>query len=107
MNVQGRRNNNKTNRRPPMRLTKAVAATVLAALLALAVAACGSSSSSKVASGSPSNTGGFASPTSEPLTGGKRGGVLNVLSETDFEHLDPGIAYFTVDYTVVFATQRT
>jgi peptide/nickel transport system substrate-binding protein len=89
-----------------MRLTKAVAATVLAALLALAVAACGSSSSSKVASGSPSNTGGFASPISEPLTGGKRGGVLNVLSETDFEHLDPGIAYFSVDYTVVFSTQR-
>jgi peptide/nickel transport system substrate-binding protein len=89
-----------------MRLIKAVAATALAALFALAVAACGSSSSNKVASSSPFSTGGFQSPLNEPLTGGKRGGVLNVLSETDFEHLDPGIAYFSVDYTVVFATQR-
>ena len=29
-----------------------------------------------------------------------------MLQETDFEHLDPGIAYFSVDYAVVFATQR-
>ena len=38
--------------------------------------------------------------------GGKRGGTLEVLEETDFEHLDPGIAYFSLDYEVVFATQR-
>jgi peptide/nickel transport system substrate-binding protein len=89
-----------------MRLIKVVAASALAALFALALAACGSSSSSKFASGSPFNTAGFESPLTEPLTGGKRGGVLNVLSETDFEHLDPGITYFSVDYAVVFATQR-
>jgi peptide/nickel transport system substrate-binding protein len=90
-----------------MRLIKAVAATALAALFALALAACGSSSSTTtVASSGPFSTGGFASPLNEPLTGGKRGGVLNVLDETDFEHLDPGIAYFSVDYAVVFATQR-
>ncbi|HSZ15316.1 MAG TPA: ABC transporter substrate-binding protein [Solirubrobacteraceae bacterium] len=41
----------------------------------------------------------------EPETG-KRGGTLTVLQETDFEHLDPGLAYFSVDYAVVFATQR-
>ncbi len=29
-----------------------------------------------------------------------------MLQEIDFEHLDPGIAYFSVDYAVVFATQR-
>ncbi len=93
-----------------MRSIRAVAAIALAALFALALAACGSSSSnsstSTTASSSPFNTGGFASPLNQPLTGGKRGGTLNVLSETDFEHLDPGIAYFSVDYTVVFATQR-
>ncbi len=89
-----------------MRLIKAVAATALVALFSLALAACGSSSSSKVASSNPLSTGGLESPLTEPLTGGTRGGVLNVLSETDFEHLDPGIAYFSVDYTVVFATQR-
>jgi peptide/nickel transport system substrate-binding protein len=40
------------------------------------------------------------------LIGGKRGGTLNVLQETDFEHLDPGIAYYDLDYEVVYATQR-
>src|SRR6266566_2099110 len=88
-----------------MRSIRAVAAAALAVLFGLALAACGSSSS-KVAGTGAFNTAGFASPLSEPLTGGKRGGTLNVLSETDFEHLDPGIAYFSVDYTVVFATQR-
>ena len=29
-----------------------------------------------------------------------------MLDETDFEHLDPGIAYYSLDYEVVFATQR-
>ena len=89
-----------------MRSIRAVAAIAIAGFAALAVAACGSSSTSSKSSSSPFSTAGFQSPTSEPLTGGKRGGVLNVLSETDFEHLDPGIAYFSVDYTVVFATQR-
>jgi peptide/nickel transport system substrate-binding protein len=88
-----------------MTLIKAAAVTALAGLFALVLAACGSSSS-KLASSDPFNTGSFQNPLNEPLTGGKRGGVLNVLSETDFEHLDPGIAYFSVDYTVVFATQR-
>ena len=37
---------------------------------------------------------------------GKKGGTLEVLQEDDFEHLDPGIAYYSVDYMVVFATQR-
>jgi peptide/nickel transport system substrate-binding protein len=88
-----------------MTLIKAAAVTAVAVLFALVLAACGSSSS-KVAGTGAFNTAGFENPLSEPLTGGKRGGVLNVLSETDFEHLDPGIAYFSVDYTVVFATQR-
>jgi peptide/nickel transport system substrate-binding protein len=83
--------------------------------LALVVAACGSSSSENSSSSSSSSsssgsstisTGGYKSPTTEPLTGGKRGGTLQVLDETDFEHLDPGIAYYSLDYEVVFATQR-
>src|SRR5205807_1910177 len=40
------------------------------------------------------------------LTGGKKGGRLEVLDETDFEHIDSGIAYYSLDYEVVFATQR-
>jgi peptide/nickel transport system substrate-binding protein len=48
----------------------------------------------------------FQSPLTEPLSGGHHGGVLTVLDETDFEDLDPGQAYYSLDYEVVYATQR-
>jgi peptide/nickel transport system substrate-binding protein len=100
-----------------MRSIRSVAAAGLVAGLALLLAACGSSNSSTTSSSSTGtsssstsasaalSTGGYKSPLSEPETG-KTGGTLTVLQETDFEHLDPGIAYFSVDYAVVFATQR-
>jgi peptide/nickel transport system substrate-binding protein len=98
-----------------MRLIRSVAAVALVAVLGLVLAACGSSSSSSTASSTTSsstsasgklNTGEYQNPTTQSLTGGKRGGTLQVLDETDFEHLDPGIAYYSLDYEVVFATQR-
>jgi peptide/nickel transport system substrate-binding protein len=93
-----------------MRSIRTVAAAALVTTLALLLAACGSSSSSGSSSSagasSPLSTGGYKSPLTVALTGGKRGGTLQVLQEIDFEHLDPGIAYFSVDYAVVFATQR-
>jgi peptide/nickel transport system substrate-binding protein len=48
----------------------------------------------------------FQSPLTERLTGGRHGGTLTVLDETDFEHLDPGMAYYSLDYEVIYATQR-
>jgi peptide/nickel transport system substrate-binding protein len=97
-----------------MKSIRTIAAAALVAALALVLAACGSSSSSTSSgtssssstTGSTISTGGFQSPTTESLTGGKRGGTLTVLDESDFEHLDPGIAYYSLDYEVVFATQR-
>src|SRR5215210_8422412 len=58
-----------------------------AALLALAVAlgACGSSSKSG---------------------GAKQGGTLIVLNQGDFEHADPGAAYYQFDFMIDYATQR-
>jgi peptide/nickel transport system substrate-binding protein len=98
-----------------MRSIRSVAAAALVAGLALLLAACGSSSSTTSTTSSSSSpassaaaalsTGGYQSPLTEAETG-KRGGTLTALQETDFEHLDPGIAYFSVDYAVVFATQR-
>ncbi len=99
-----------------MKSIRSVAAAGLVAGLALLLAACGSSnsSSSSTSTGSSSSstsasaalsTSGYKSPLTEPETG-KTGGTLTVLQEIDFEHLDPGIAYFSVDYAVVFATQR-
>src|SRR5207244_11959923 len=45
-------------------------------------------------------------PANEALTGGTRGGTLDVLNHEDFEHIDPGQTYFSVDYEIMYATQR-
>jgi peptide/nickel transport system substrate-binding protein len=90
-----------------MRSIRTLAFAAFVVVLGLVLAACGSSgSSTKLASAGGLSTGGFQSPTTQSLTGGKRGGTLEVLNETEFEHIDPGLAYYNVDYEVVFATQR-
>jgi peptide/nickel transport system substrate-binding protein len=76
-----------------------------AGVLALGLAGCGSSGSSVSASGIKV-AGGVQTPFTEAQTGGKRGGTLTVLDHEDFEHLDPGQAYFSLDYQVVDAVQR-
>jgi peptide/nickel transport system substrate-binding protein len=65
---------------------KLLRALVPVALVALAVVlgACGSSSSG----------------------GGKTGGTLTVLNQGDFEHADPGAAYYQFDFQIDYATQR-
>ncbi len=96
-----------------MRSIRAVVAIAAVAVLAVVLAACGSSSSKKTSSSGSSgsggsgsvSTGGYKSPETEPLTGGKKGGTLQVLDETDFEHIDPGIMYYSLDYEVGYATQ--
>ena len=45
-------------------------------------------------------------PKTASLTGGKKGGTLSVLNHEDFEHIDPGQSYFSIDYEAVYATQR-
>src|SRR5512133_1369232 len=37
---------------------------------------------------------------------GKRGGSVTLLSSTDVDYLDPGHTYYTVGYTILYATQR-
>jgi peptide/nickel transport system substrate-binding protein len=39
-------------------------------------------------------------------SGGKKGGTLTVLNNGDFQHADPGAAYYQFDYMVDMATQR-
>ncbi len=96
-----------------MRKRRAITVAVIAGLLAIAVAACGGSSSSGSSSSSASSSGGQGvalkpgeNPAGQTLYGKKKGGVLTAYSATDFEHLDPGEAYFQLDYTVMYATQR-
>jgi peptide/nickel transport system substrate-binding protein len=78
--------------------------------LTLALAACGSSSNNSSGSSGGSSSSGGLKPAldgnGESLTGGKKGGTLTVYQHEDQEHLDPGSAYFALDYPVVYATQR-
>ena len=77
-----------------------------ALVLVTALSACGSSSN-KSASAGGTVPSGVQTPTTESLTGGKRGGTLNEVQVEDFEHLDPGQSYFQVDYQITSATQRS
>jgi peptide/nickel transport system substrate-binding protein len=91
-----------------MTSTRRLITGALALGLVLVLAACGSSSSSSTngARSESLGTPGVMSPEHESLTAGGRGGTLQVLDEADFEHLDPGMAYYGLDYEVVYATQR-
>jgi peptide/nickel transport system substrate-binding protein len=87
------------------RLTGKLASAALAAALALGLAACGSSSGVSGGSGITVAKG-IQTPQTEAQSGGKHGGTLTVLNQTDFEQIDPGLAYYNIDYEVVYATQR-
>jgi peptide/nickel transport system substrate-binding protein len=97
-----------------MRSIKRILAVVAGVGVVLLLAACGSSkeSTSTTSSAAPGSeaqalaTSGYKSPLTQTDSCAKRGGTLNVLDETDYEHLDPGIAYYTLDYTVVYSVQR-
>ncbi len=82
------------------------AAVLIAGLLALALGACGSSGNTSSAAGTSIPLKPGESPIGQQLTGKKRGGTLTVYDHEDFEHLDPGEAYFAEDYTVLTPTQR-
>src|SRR3984957_2875514 len=92
-----------------MRSLRTILLVAVAAALTVALAACGSSSSSsnKSASANGSIPSEVQTPLTESLTGGKKGGVLNEVQSEDFEHLDPGQAYFQLDYQITNATQRS
>jgi peptide/nickel transport system substrate-binding protein len=102
-----------------MRGSRNLIAIAVTLLLAAGISACGgsSSSSSKSSSssgGAASSSSGIKSPPLKPgenpvgqqLYGKKKGGTLKVVSNGDFEHLDPGSAYYALDYGIIQATDR-
>jgi peptide/nickel transport system substrate-binding protein len=89
-----------------MRSIKIAVLTVLAGALALGLDACGSSSNSVAGAGGIKVAKGIQTPFSEAQTSGRRGGTLTVLDHEDFENIDPGGTYFSVDYEVVDIVQR-
>jgi peptide/nickel transport system substrate-binding protein len=90
-----------------MRSLRTITLAAVVGVLALVLAACGSSGSSKSASSGAGIAPGIKTPKTQSLTGGKRGGTLNVLNHQDFEHIDPGQSYFSIDYEAMNAAQRT
>jgi peptide/nickel transport system substrate-binding protein len=86
--------------------TRKLASAALAGALALGLAACGSSGGSISGGSGIGVAPGVQTPRTQAQSGGKRGGTLTVLNHTDFEQLDPGLAYYNIDYEVVNATQR-
>ena len=98
-----------------MRGSRNLVAVAITGLLAVGVSACGSSSSSSSSKGGSSSGSSSAqtlplkpgeNPAGETLTG-KKGGTLTVYSSGDFQHLDSGQAYYSLDYGITTATGRT
>src|SRR5437870_365654 len=89
-----------------MRSLRTILLAAVALALVAALSACGSSKKTSASVGG-STPAGVQSPTTQSLTGGKRGGTLNVVQSEDFEHLDPGQSYFQIDYEIMNATQRS
>jgi peptide/nickel transport system substrate-binding protein len=102
-----------------MRVSRNLIALAIAIVLAAGISACGGSSSSSSSSGGGGGTSTSSSPAiksaplkpgenpaGEVLYGKKKGGVLNVVSNGDFEHLDSGSAYYALDYSIIQATDR-
>lgn len=90
-----------------MRKSRVLLALLLVGAVALAVAAASSArgrTASTAAAKIPLKPGEDSSK--ESLSGGKKGGTLTVLSSESFQHLDPGQAYFALDYAAVYAMQR-
>jgi peptide/nickel transport system substrate-binding protein len=87
-----------------MRRLRLVSGSLVAVALALFVAACGDTKSSGTGSSAGAAASGYADV--RPSEDQQRGGTLKVVSSDAWAHLDPGQAYYQVDYLVVYATQR-
>lgn len=70
----------------------------LAFALSLAIAACGGGEKKQ------STSGGEGGSTTVPA--GKKGGTVTVLSAGDVDYMDPGQAFYTFSYQIVYSTQR-
>jgi peptide/nickel transport system substrate-binding protein len=82
----------------------------VAVMLSAILGACGSSSSSSSSTGAGAGAGANTA-NSNPANatngaGGRRGGILQEVTNEDVSHLDPGLAYFVLDYQFTYASQR-
>ncbi len=91
-----------------VRSTVRLIATLMAGALLLAVAACGSDDNGGGTTGGGTTTASSGKYNAAlPVDGQKKGGTIKFLSVESFQHLDPGTAYFQLDYMVDFAVHRS
>jgi peptide/nickel transport system substrate-binding protein len=90
-----------------MRMPRLGLGVLAIAACALILSACsGSDNNNNNASGGPASSSGLSGGADVAPSGSqKKGGTLNVVSAEGWEHLDPGQAYFQIDYLVVDAVQ--
>jgi peptide/nickel transport system substrate-binding protein len=91
-----------------MRPSKLITGAVAAAASTLLLAACGGSNNDNADKGTSGGSTGAANGLADVSRSDdqKRGGTLRVVSAEGWEHLDPGQAYFQIDYLAVYATHR-
>ena len=89
-----------------MSSTRKLCSAAFAGALVLGLAACGSGGGTISGASGIKAPPGVQTPLTESQSGGTHGGTLTVLNHQDFEHLDPGQAYSSVDYEAMYATQR-
>lgn len=86
-----------------VRSVRSLRGPIVSLVVVATLAGCGSSGSTTTSSTVPRPA---LSASGESLYNGIKGGTLTVEDSLDFQHLDPGQAYGTIDYEVVYATQR-
>src|SRR6476660_740989 len=91
-------------RRDEIRPLRLVSGALVAVASALFIAACGGDGNKSSGSGANAAASGYDDVL--PAKDQKRGCTLNIVSSDAWAHLDPGQAYYQVDYIVVYATQR-
>ncbi len=72
----------------------------LLTMLTFALAACGNDDE-------PSSTGSGGDDTAKSVPEGKKGGTVTALSAGDVDYMDPGQAYYTFSYQVMYSMQRS
>lgn len=86
-----------------LRASRRLAVTGAIALSVLVLGACGGDDGGDAAK-APTRGDGFNAAV--PVDGQKRGGTLKLLGAESFAHLDPGAAYFQLDYMITSAAHR-
>src|SRR5690242_13884906 len=86
-------------RRRFMHLRRSVTPLALIVACLLVLGGCGRSDSG-------SGSGNESSSSGSPATNAHKGGTLKVMQASDYDYIDPGLAYYQLTYAMMYAVQR-